>query len=179
MKVLGFDTETTGLPFHPDADLSLQPKVIEFGALMMDSETGEELETWSILINPREPLSAAIKKITGIEDADLKHAPYFADAWPEIQAAFLAADVVVAHNAPFDTSLINFELARMGIKDFKWPPVVCTVQENVEAWGRRVKLIELFEDLMEYPFDQKHRALDDVRHMMACVRKIKLFEAPI
>ncbi len=175
MRALVFDTETTGLPLHPDAPLELQPRVIEFGGLLVDCATGDEVQSWSLIINPKQTLDPVITKITGLTDADLVDAPAFGDVWPVLREAFEAADFVVAHNAPFDTSLIDFELRRLGVSDFAWPMAVCTVQEVAESWGKRPKLIDLYQALTGQEFAQKHRALDDVRHLARVCVELGLF----
>lgn len=161
MKVLFFDTETTGIPKHPRAKKEIQPRVIEFAALIVDTKLNEEL-TLELIINPERELEEIITKITGLTDDDLKDAPVFADVAEDIKAFIEAADVVIAHNAPFDTTMMNLEFDALGMI-CKWPLVICTVQENAERYGYRPKLTQLYEDIVGKPLDQKHRALDDVR----------------
>jgi DNA polymerase III epsilon subunit-like protein len=176
MLAVGFDTETTGLPLHPQAKMPLQPRIIEIGCCLVD-ENCEVVDELSLLINPEQPLEAIITKITGITDEDLKDAPKFMDAWPQIKAIMERADILVAHNAPFDEYLLALELIRGGIPDFKWPRhTLCTVQAFMEEWGRRPKLLELYERSIGIPLAQTHRALDDVRAMMEIVKKEQLLE---
>lgn len=176
MKFLAFDTETTGLPKHPDAKPETQPKVIEFGAALLDVD-GNVLETLQLLINPREPLEAIITKITGLKDEDLVDEPTFPEVFPQIKAIIEKADAVLAHNLPFDFALINFELARHSL-ELEWPLYkICTVQENVPLWGRRPKLLELYKHLTGEPLAQTHRALDDVLAMVEVIKKQEILHA--
>jgi len=71
VKSLVYDTETTGIPKHPNAQKSVQPRVIEFGGVLCD-ESGQVLEELQILINPGIPLEPIITKITGLTDEDLR-----------------------------------------------------------------------------------------------------------
>ncbi len=170
MKAVIFDTETTGLPFHRNAKLELQPRIIEFGGLAIN-EHGEELATLNLIMDPKQPLEAIITKITGLTDDDLKGKPTFAEVLPQIQQLFEGADVVVAHNLPFDKSLIDFEMQRIGL-EFVWPQIqLCTVQETLPEWGRRAKLLELYEKVTGVPLAQTHRALDDCRALAEIVIK--------
>lgn len=166
-----FDTETTGLTLHPDAPLDKQPKIIEVGVALMDAYTEEVVDTLNLFVDPQEPITAEITKITGITDADLKGAPTFPQAEPQLRAFFGRAKLVVAHNLPFDRAMMFNELARAGVQDFPWPAIeICTVGLYAPEWGRNPRLIELYEWACGEPLAQTHRALDDV---MALVRVLK------
>lgn len=190
--ILIFDTETTGLPLHPAAPLDKQPKIIEFGCVMLSPEDGEVVETHNFLINPRQLLDPVITKITGLVDADLVDQPIFAQVLPQIQEIFARSTAAVAHNLPFDKSLMRFELARMRIqlshdsdpiapadpaaKKFPWPAKeMCTVGAFQEVWGRRPKLIELYEWSLRRPLAQTHRASDDAAALAEIVREEELW----
>lgn len=171
-----FDTETTGLPLHPAAALELQPRCIEFGAVLMSLEDGAVIEDANILIAPGVPLPPEITKITGITEDDLRGASTFVEVAPQLRRIFSQAAAVVAHNLPFDKSIIKFELARHGITDFPWPArETCTVGLYRAEWGRNPRLIELYEAVMGRPLAQKHRALDDVRAMVEIIHKEELW----
>lgn len=176
MISLVFDTETTGLPKHPNAKDGVQPRIIEFAAALVD-ERGEVLDTVDRLINPGMPLEAIITKITGLTDEILADEHPFPVVLPDIAAFFRRADRMIAHNLPFDSTLLEMELARHGIEEFPWPrDALCTVQEHAEEWGRRPKLKELYEHYMGKPLDQKHRALDDVLALVDVCRESGVLE---
>jgi DNA polymerase-3 subunit epsilon len=161
MISLVFDTETTGLPLPSIAPLEKQPKIIELA--IQRFEDGKLISKLEWLINPGEPLTEEIVKITGITDADLEGKPSFKDLLEEIKTAFAGADFLYAHNAWFDTSLMNFELSRIECTDFPWPTeTVCTVAAFQHLFGRRAKLIELYHKILDKELFQKHRAQSDV-----------------
>lgn len=177
MNALVFDTETTGLPLHPDAKPELQPKIIEFGAALVDQDYNV-LETMNVLINPDQPLEAIITKITGLTDEDLQDQPPFSAFLPDIRAMFAKADAMIAHNLPFDSTLLELELERLGCTDFPWPRLkICTTQECYEEWGRRPKLLELYEEVTGEPLAQTHRALDDVMALVEVVKRKEILHA--
>lgn len=175
MKTLVFDTETTGIPKHPNARDSVQPRIIEFGAILVDS-SGEPLQEIDILFNPGVELEAIITKITGLTDEDLSDAPRFADcAKEQLAPLFAAADQLVAHNLPFDYTMLAMELERAGIHDWPWPPILtCTVQECAEEWGKRPKLTELYQEMTGEKLAQTHRALDDVEALAEVCRRLEI-----
>lgn len=174
MKTIVFDNETTGLLKHPSAKLELQPKVIEFGAALLDQK-GKRIREIDLLINPGEPLEEIITKITGITDDDLQDAPTFGEVLPQIQAMFLEADVMIAHNLPFDKDVLGVEIRRLNETSaspivMPWPAIgICTVAENMDRYGYRIKLQDLYRDVTGKPFQQSHRALDDVNALVEVV----------
>lgn len=161
-RALIFDTETTGIPKHPNAKMKVQPRIIEFGAVLVDVDC-RVLEEFSILIQPEERLEPIITKITGLTDNDLAGRPLFKEVLVEVQRAFSSADLMIAHNLPFDVNMIQLELQRLGKEnEFTWPAAgLCTVQEFAEFYGRRPRLIQLYEDTLGKPLAQTHRASDD------------------
>lgn len=176
MNFVVFDTETTGIPKHPRAKDSVQPSVIEFAAVRYDSG-GELLEELEVLIDPQKPLEEIITKITGLTDESLKGKPTFEEAANEIRAFIESGDAVVAHNLPFDMTMLDLEFSRLDCRSLKWPRFrICTVQEFAEQWGRRPKLLELYEEEFGEPLDQTHRALDDTKALAAICLRRRIFD---
>lgn len=175
MTTIAFDTETTGLTFHADAPLSLQPRIIEFGCVLLRPDGSTEDE-FNVLICPGEQITDEITKITGITNEQLVGQPTFAEALPEIEKRFAAARTVIAHNLAFDRSMMRFELDRIGRAKFPWPArEICTVEATMPDWGRRVKLKDLYAALFGRPLAQKHRALDDAKALAEIVVALELF----
>jgi DNA polymerase III epsilon subunit-like protein len=161
-----WDTETTGLTKHPSAKRSAQPRIIEFGAALVTA-AGEVVDELNILIEPGVPLEAEITKITGITADDLIGAPTFATVAQRIRSMFARASLQIAHNLPFDMSVLEFELERTAQADWPWPArSLCTVQEHAEEFGFRPKLTTLFEVYNGRPLEQTHRAIEDVRALL-------------
>ena len=162
MSALIFDTETTGIPLHPAAKDSVQPRIIEWGGVLIDDQ-GEVQYELHLLINPGVRLPDEITKITGISDSDLIDQFSFAQVAGQLRHVFASADTLVAHNLPFDRKMMELELARNDIQDWPWPRNnICTVQEHAEEWGYRPTLKKLYQWYFDKPLDQTHRALDDV-----------------
>jgi DNA polymerase III epsilon subunit-like protein len=176
MKLLAIDFETTGLMLHPDAKLPLQPRAIEWGAVLVD-EDGTVLEEQSFLINPGQEIEAVITSITGITNEMLADKPRFAEVLPAIRAIMEKADVLAAHNLPFDRSILEVELRHEKCEAFPWPQrELCTVQAYQQKWGRRPKLLELYEFVIGVPLAQTHRALDDVKALAEIIIKDRLLD---
>ncbi len=174
MKAIVFDFETTGLLKHPNAKRGLQPRAIEFGAVIID-EKGNTLESYDQKFFPEQDIDSVITKITGFTNDDLVAAPLFLNCLPKIDAMFASADVMIAHNLPFDKAILQSELDRIINHDeFPWPEhKLCTVQENYPHFGFRIKLIDLYEWSLGEKFQQTHRALDDAKALAEIVIKEK------
>lgn len=101
------DLETTGL--DPSSD-----EVIEVGVLLL--EKGEVVERRSHLFKPRGPLPLAIRRLTGLSDADLEDKPAFDTFLPELRE-LLRGWTVVAHNASFERGFLSELLTTAPVLD--------------------------------------------------------------
>ena len=165
MRSFLLDTETTGLTLPSVSDLEKQPRIIELGICIV--QDGVMLDQYSQLINPGVPISAEITKITGITNEMLAGQPSFAEVVDLVAALAEGCDLFVAHNAPFDHALLEFELRHLGeevVAEFPWPAeIMCSAQEFTHEFGFRPKLTQLYEAKMGKPLEQTHRALDDIK----------------
>lgn len=169
MKAAILDAETTGLTKHPDARPEVQPRIIELGILVIDAQ-GTEYGEMNELVNPGEAITDEITKITGITNDDLQGLPGIGAHWDRAMNLFSKADLLIAHNLPFDLTLLELEARRLGLPLDKVPPIkFCTVAENMPLFGRRVKLTQLYEAVTGEKLAQSHRAIDDVRALAEIV----------
>lgn len=176
MLFLPFDWETTGLTVHPNAELEMQPRPIEFAALLTDGK--EILETFEFLVNPDIAIDEIITKITGLTNEILEEQPLFAEQIPRLKGAFGKADVCIAHNLSFDKNITKYALEREGLTldDVGFPKIqICTVEQLMPEFGRRMKLEELY-NLYFGDYEQKHRALDDVMLLHKVCQHIGLYD---
>lgn len=175
MKILIFDTETTGLPKPSAAPVADQPKIIEIACVKIDLKE----DKWSYfdkLINPAMALPSIITKITGITDDDLDCMPYFHKILPGLKFFFQGVDVLIAHNLQFDKTMLELELKRAGCEDFPWPAKnVCTVNWLSTLYGpsQSLKLEKIYGVVMGHPMTKSHRAKDDCLAVATILAKRK------
>lgn len=173
MKVCFFDTETTDLIRNSAIPLEKQPHILELFMLLVDDETGEELDVFSSLFQYDGQIAPIITKITGITQQTLAGAPKISDKLEEIQTFIGKSERIVAHNASFDKQMIEFAFLRGNTK-VVWPPeTVCTVEATEHLKGHRLNLTALHTLLFGEAFDGSHRAESDVRATKNCYMALK------
>jgi DNA polymerase-3 subunit epsilon len=119
MREIVLDTETTGLS---PAD---GHRVLEIGAVEIIHQvlTGKVFHT---LINPEREVPQDAARVHGHTAAVLKDKPVFASIVDEL-LAFIRDSRLVIHNAEFDISFVNAELARLGREAIGMERVVDTL----------------------------------------------------
>jgi DNA polymerase III epsilon subunit family exonuclease len=144
------DVETTGL--DPTAHT-----VVEVACLVIRGN-GEELESFSTLVNPGRPIPAEVAAIHGITDADVAEAPRFAEIAPKLRGLCENA-VVVAHNARFDLSFLPLLADRPSLCTMRLAQLLIPQAPNYKNQGLR-EYLELSDPRLENA--KAHRALADV-----------------
>ena len=161
------DTETTGLIKPGCVPLDQQPHIIEIGVIKVKDGVG--IDELSMLIKPPVKISDEITKITGITNAMVEDKDGFSSAAHMLLAFLSDADVIIAHNAPFDLGCLGFEFERYTCKIhsnvfnsfIKTKQIVCTVNHYIPRYNRVMSLKKLYADIMGKELKQTHRALDD------------------
>lgn len=172
-----FDFETTGLPLHRRANVTKQPKAIEFGGILTDGV--KVIDEINILINPNVPLESVITRITGITNEMLEDQPTFASCVPAIADFFGRADAVMSHNLSFDKFIAECEMRRLDehMGAINWPALeICSVEETRHLYGFNMKLERLYE-LYVGTLVQTHRASDDCKMLFEVAKATGIFRA--
>jgi DNA polymerase III subunit epsilon len=97
------DLETTGTRAG-------QGKITEIGAVRIEGL--REVRHFETLVNPQRPIAPKVIEITGITPQMVLGAPRIEEVMPHF-LDFIQGAVLVAHNAVFDLSFLNYELARL------------------------------------------------------------------
>ena len=105
-----FDTETTGLSPREGA------RLLEIGIIRIDAD-GNELARYETLVDPGRDAGLGPVDIHGITESMIAGAPSFAEIVGDI-ADIVRGAVLVAHNAPFDTSFLRNEFYQARLN---WP----------------------------------------------------------
>lgn len=145
-----FDIETTGLSAARD-------KITEIGAVKV--ENGVITDTFSTLANPEMPIPQKITQLTGITDDMVKDAPSQSEAVGAF-LEFAGDNVLVAHNAPFDTSFIAKACEDMG-REYNYTSIdTVAISRAILTDIKNCKLDTVAKFLRLGDFNH-HRATDD------------------
>jgi len=146
------DVEATGAKTPPN-------RLIELGAYRIRG--GRIVDKFQSLVNPEIPIPRFVASLTSISNDMVRNAPLFANVAPK-WLDFVSDSVLVAHNAPFDTSFLNHEISRVYPGHRMVNPHLCTVRLS-----RRVlpdlsnHRLETIATHFSIPIASRHRAGSD------------------
>lgn len=106
MRFIAFDLETTGT--LPGVD-----RIVEIGAVRFVN--GEVDSVFSTLVDPRIPIPEGASRVNGITTDMVAGKPTI-DRLLEPFAEFCGHDILVAHNAPFDTQFLTADIRKFECK---------------------------------------------------------------
>jgi len=155
LKELDFvvvDVEATGAKTPPN-------RLIELGAYRIRG--GKIVDKFVTLVNPEIPIPRFVATLTGISNEMVRGAPVFADVAPK-WLDFVSEAVLVAHNAPFDTSFLNHEISRVYPGHRMVNPHLCTVRLSRRAMPDLSNhRLETIASHFSIPIASRHRAGSD------------------
>ena len=165
-----FDIETTGLSANFD-------HIIEISAIKIKDH--QVIDRFDAFVNPNRTLSDFTKRLTGIEDKDVKNADPIAMVLPKFEA-FYKGTIMVAHNARFDMAHIYQNLKNTDHYQGKLP-TIDTLQIARQLYGHKLKRFNLKAVAKYFNVELKrhHRAEYDTRatgdiflHMLSDLDKL-------
>src|SRR5919108_2964269 len=146
------DVEATGAKTLPN-------RLIELGAYRIRDE--RIVDKFQSLVNPEIPIPRFVASLTGISNEMVKRAPMFAEVAPR-WLDFVSDSVLVAHNAPFDTSFLNHEISRVYPGHPMINPHLCTVRLSRRALPDLSNhRLETIANHFSIPIVSRHRAGSD------------------
>jgi len=146
------DVEATGAKTPPN-------RLIELGAYRIRG--GKIVDKFLQLVNPEIPIPRFVCSLTGISNEMVKRAPVFADVAPK-WLDFVSDSVLIAHNAPFDTSFLNHEISRVYPGHRMVNPHLCTVRLSRRVLPHIANhRLDTLADHFSIPIVSRHRAGSD------------------
>jgi DNA polymerase III epsilon subunit-like protein len=187
MRVLVFDTETTGIIPSSITKLELMPYIVQCSFLTYDMTSHEIVHSYDNIV--RVPnhveISKKVSSIHGITNtiSQEKGVP-IADILHEFSEQLQQCDVLVAHNIEFDKKMIEFECKRAQIPSpftlRESLREICTMKEGTElcniiatnsrgSYKKWPTLGELYNSLYGAPpREALHNSLVDVIVCLCC-----------
>ena len=194
MRVLAFDTETTGLPKRYSGsvyDSNNWPHIVQLSLLLYDLDTQKMIAVHDFIIKLPEDIvmtqentniHGITNEMSSQKGIDIKEAILC------MSDCLDSAQVLVAHNLEFDTNMIAAECNRVGypsilrIKPFAG---YCTMLHSMELCNLKMisrrtnrevikfpKLIELYQNLFNEVPNNLHNSLVDVFVCFRCYYKL-------
>jgi DNA polymerase III epsilon subunit family exonuclease len=147
------DLETTG-------GRASAGSIIEIGACRMEGQ--RITATFETLVRPRMAIPRFISGLTSITNEMVRDAPPIQDALPAFRD-FLGDAVMVAHNAQFDHSFLDFEFRRLfgiGLRN----PVLCTLRLSRRLLpSMKRRRLDVLAEHFGLSTAGRHRGLGDAR----------------
>jgi len=156
------DFETTGLSAKRD-------RIVEVAIARVDA-SGRIDDEFATLINPQ-GRDVGPTFIHGITNAQVRHAPTFAEVAPELLSR-LSGAVVVAHNATFEEAFLAAELERADINAGPLP-ALCTLWLGRQTFATPNHKLSTIARAAGVPLVDKHAALGDVRAVSALLPQMQ------
>ena len=146
------DVEATGAKTPPN-------RIIELGAYRV--RHGRIVDSFLTLVNPEIPIPRFVMALTGISNEMVKQAPVFTEVAPR-WLNYIGNAVLIAHNAPFDTSFLNHEVSRVYPGHRMVNSDLCTVKLARRILpGLRNYRLDTVADHFSIPIHHRHRAGSD------------------
>lgn len=146
------DLESTGGKYNKEG-------ITEIAIYKYDGQ--KVVDQFSCLVNPERKIQPFVVKLTGINNAMLRHAPKFHEVAKRV-VEITKDCIIVAHNAKFDYRLLRTEFSRLGYSYSR--ETLCTVELSRKlipgmpsySLGKLVKKLGI-------PIVDRHRAIGDAQ----------------
>ncbi len=158
IKVIFFDTETTGLDFRSDSIIELA---------MLTVEDGTKTDSYDEFIDIERPISPKISKLTGITNDMIRNEGINEEKVAmDLRERLTEGTLMVAHNCQFDLLFVYSLLARHFpddaneiVSNLNWLDTVSVLKDRKKYPHRLIDAVEYY-DIEKVNF---HRAIDDTK----------------
>lgn len=158
IKVIFFDTETTGLDFRSDSIIELA---------MLTVEDGTKTDSYDEFIDIGRPISPKISKLTGITNDMIRNEGINEEKVAmDLRERLTEGTLMVAHNCQFDLLFVYSLLARHFpddvneiVSNLNWLDTVSVLKDRKKYPHRLIDAVEYY-DIEKVNF---HRAIDDTK----------------
>lgn len=148
------DVETTGLSATAN-------RITEVAVVSVQG--GEVIDEKCSLVNPEQYISRTVQDLTGITNGMVLEAPLGREVFPDVYKWISSCDVIVAHNAQFDSAFLRESFLRHDLDELH-APTLCTVRLARRLLpGHRGFSLGKLASYLGVRNHARHRALGDAR----------------
>ena len=196
MKVLVFDTETTGLPIGRNPSIretKKWPHIIQLSCILFDTESNQIICCYDTIVKVPKNIVISEESISlhGISrNISNKRGSSIKDVLDEFNKMLKSADKVVGHNISFDKRVIMAESIRLYISQYFTidgvrKPEYCTMKNSVdicrieavskegEKYFKYPSLTELYNKLFQTSPKNVHNSMVDILLCLRCYCKLE------
>lgn len=138
---------------------------------IIEVKDGEILNEYSYLINPEEDFDDFNIYIHGITPDMIKDKPTFPQVWNEIKSILQSSDLIIAHNASFDISVLRHVLNKYNL-DYPEFHYSCTRILSKKTWQSFINYkLDTVANYLNIKF-KHHEAISDARAASKVFNKI-------
>lgn len=184
MKLLVFDTETTGIIPKIIPHISKCPHILQFSYIIYDLDKYKILEEYNRIIHISKDIEISSDSISihGInKEKTNKSRTNIINCLINFDKKIKNCDIVVGHNIDFDLKMVNIECYRNNMSPIfnENQSILCTMKEGIElckieavnskgSYFKWPKLIELHEKLFKSRPSNLHDAYNDILICLRC-----------
>jgi len=190
MKLLVFDTETTGLPEKGAKinELNRWPYIIQLSYILYDTENNYVLDIRDSIIKLQknikiDSVSENIHKIS--MDISQEKGIDIKNILTSLSSVINNCDIIIGHNINFDKNIVSVELARNNMnnifqnKNFyctmRGSKNICKIPININGKDmyKYPKLVELYKFYFNHEPENLHNSMYDVLVTLRCFGMLK------
>ena len=196
MKVLVFDTETTGLPIGRNPSIretKKWPHIVQLSCILFDTDTNEIIRSYDTVVKVPDNIKISEESISlhGISrDISNTRGLPVKDVLKEFNQMLIASDKVIGHNISFDKRVVMVESIRLYISQYftidgARKPEYCTMKNSVDIckiekvgkdgdkYFKYPSLTELHDKLFQKTPKNVHNSMVDILVCLRCYCKLE------
>ncbi|THE13135.1 3'-5' exonuclease [Bacillus timonensis] len=154
LNVVVFDFETTG--FFPEQG----DQILSIGAVKIENGQMNDSKIFYSLVHNNGGLSPDIKKLTGLEEADLKGAPVLSEVLIRFYQ-FVQSDTLVAHHASHEKKFLHHAHWKAFKKPYKHRIVDTSLVFNIVVPDQTIVSLDDYCAISGIEIRNRHHALGD------------------
>ncbi|XPV77091.1 MAG: 3'-5' exonuclease [Desulfovibrio sp.] len=127
---------------------------------------------YSLIRPPRKKFNPFCVRVHGITWPDVENEPDFSGVWPEMKTFMQGSDFLVAHNAPFDRTVMRSccEMITTAPPEI---PFFCTVQMSRQTFGLKSNKLNNVSEHLGISLDHHHAGSDAEACALIAVEGLK------